>query len=193
MDDFGTEQSCLSLLHKLPIDTIKLDRSFIRAMDGEPGVLPIIQAIVSMAHSLGKRALSPKQSNTLVRCPIWSGWETWTFRDFCSAGPSRPRKFRPISCDGATGSRCRKPFSVPPRGGVGRNEHRAAVRFLRRGLLEAQVRSERAIALAGNRPFVRIFQRSGLASRLQLCDTGFLSFPPAVVGVSLALPPPLPL
>jgi diguanylate cyclase (GGDEF)-like protein len=58
LDDFGTEQSCLSLLHKLPIDTIKLDRSFIRAMDGEPGVLPIIQAIVSMAHSLGKRVVA---------------------------------------------------------------------------------------------------------------------------------------
>jgi diguanylate cyclase (GGDEF)-like protein len=58
LDDFGTEQSCLSLLHKLPIDTIKLDRSFIRAMDGEPGVLPIIQAIVSMAQSLGKRVVA---------------------------------------------------------------------------------------------------------------------------------------
>jgi diguanylate cyclase (GGDEF)-like protein len=58
LDDFGTEQSCLSLLHKLPIDTIKLDRSFIRAMDGEPSVLPIIQAIVSMAHSLGKRVVA---------------------------------------------------------------------------------------------------------------------------------------
>jgi diguanylate cyclase (GGDEF)-like protein len=58
LDDFGTEQSCLSLLHKLPIDTIKLDRSFIRAMDGEPGVLPIIQAIVSMAYSLGKRVVA---------------------------------------------------------------------------------------------------------------------------------------
>jgi EAL domain-containing protein (putative c-di-GMP-specific phosphodiesterase class I) len=58
LDDFGTEQSCLSLLHKLPIDTIKLDRSFIRAMDSEPGVFPIIQAIVSMAHSLGKRVVA---------------------------------------------------------------------------------------------------------------------------------------
>ena len=58
LDDFGTEQSCLSLLHKLPIDTIKLDRSFIRAMDDEPGVLPIVQAIVSMAHSLGKRVVA---------------------------------------------------------------------------------------------------------------------------------------
>src|SRR5262249_21176699 len=47
LDDFGTEQSCLSLLHKLPIDTIKLDHSFIHAMDNEPRVLPVIRAITS--------------------------------------------------------------------------------------------------------------------------------------------------
>ena len=58
LDDFGTEQSCLSLLHKLPIDTIKLDHSFIRAADNEPRVLPIIRAIVSMAQSLGKRVVA---------------------------------------------------------------------------------------------------------------------------------------
>lgn len=58
LDDFGTEQFCLSLLHKLPIDTIKLDHSFIRAMDDEPRVLPIIQAIVYMARSLGKRVIA---------------------------------------------------------------------------------------------------------------------------------------
>ena len=58
LDDFGTGQSCLSLLHRLPVDTIKLDRSFIRAMDDEPRVLPVIQAIVSMAHSLGKRVIA---------------------------------------------------------------------------------------------------------------------------------------
>src|SRR6185437_1644382 len=58
LDDFGTEQSCLGLLHKLPIDTIKLDHSFVRAMDDEPRVLPIIQAIVYMARSLGKRVIA---------------------------------------------------------------------------------------------------------------------------------------
>jgi diguanylate cyclase (GGDEF)-like protein len=58
LDDFGTEQSCLSLVHKLPIDTIKLDRSFIRAMDDEPQVLPVIRAIVSMARDLGKRVIA---------------------------------------------------------------------------------------------------------------------------------------
>ena len=58
LDDFGTEQSCLGLLHKLPIDTIKLDHSFIRAMDDEPRVVPIVQAIVYMATSLGKRVIA---------------------------------------------------------------------------------------------------------------------------------------
>ena len=58
LDDFGTEQSCLSLLHRLPIDTLKLDHSFIRAMDDDPRVLPIIRAIVSMAESLGKRVIA---------------------------------------------------------------------------------------------------------------------------------------
>ena len=58
LDDFGTGQSSLSLLHKLPIDTIKLDRSFIVAMDDEPEVLPIIQAISFMARRLGKRIVA---------------------------------------------------------------------------------------------------------------------------------------
>ena len=64
LDDFGTEQSCLSALHKLPIDTIKLDRSFISAMDTEAEVIPIIQAIVSMARSLGKRVVAEAIEHT---------------------------------------------------------------------------------------------------------------------------------
>lgn len=58
LDDFGTGQSSLSLLHKLPIDTIKLDRSFIIAMDDEPAVLPIVEAITLMARRLGKRIVA---------------------------------------------------------------------------------------------------------------------------------------
>ncbi len=58
IDDFGTGHSCLSMLHRLPIDTIKLDRSFIRAMQSEPKVLPVIRAVSEMARSLGKRVLA---------------------------------------------------------------------------------------------------------------------------------------
>jgi diguanylate cyclase (GGDEF)-like protein len=58
LDDFGTGQSSLSMLHKLPIDTIKLDRSFIGAVDEDPKVWPIIKAISFMAESLGKRIVA---------------------------------------------------------------------------------------------------------------------------------------
>ena len=51
IDDFGTGHSSLSALHQLPIDTLKIDRSFIARMDTD-GV-EIVRAIVAMARSLG--------------------------------------------------------------------------------------------------------------------------------------------
>ncbi len=58
IDDFGMEHSCLGVLHKLPIDTLKIDRSFVRAMKTEPAVVHTIQAIVQMANSLNKRIVA---------------------------------------------------------------------------------------------------------------------------------------
>ena len=64
LDDFGTGQSSLSLLHRLPIDTIKIDRSFIKAMETEPNVLPVIQAITYMAKCLNKRVVAEGMETT---------------------------------------------------------------------------------------------------------------------------------
>jgi diguanylate cyclase (GGDEF)-like protein len=58
IDDFGTGYSALSVLHRLPVDTIKIDRSFILAIEKEPNVLSIIEAISYMARSLGKRVVA---------------------------------------------------------------------------------------------------------------------------------------
>lgn len=58
LDDFGTGQSSLSALHRLPVDSIKIDRTFVSAMEKEPAVLPVVRAIASMAHSLGKRIVA---------------------------------------------------------------------------------------------------------------------------------------
>lgn len=54
IDDFGTGYSSLSTLLHVPIDTIKIDRSFTSTMESDPKALQIVNAIVKMAASLGK-------------------------------------------------------------------------------------------------------------------------------------------
>ena len=53
LDDFGTGFSSLSYLTSFPIDTLKIDRSFVRAMGGDPRSLKIVRAINQLAHGIG--------------------------------------------------------------------------------------------------------------------------------------------
>lgn len=52
MDDFGTGYSSLSYLQSYPVNTIKIDRSFVDALGREKSALSIIRAIIALANSL---------------------------------------------------------------------------------------------------------------------------------------------
>lgn len=85
IDDFGTGYSSLAYLHQLPIDTLKIDRSFIMDL-GEQDLkverkTAVIRSITSLAHSLGLRVVAEGvetqlQRNYLhgLRCQVMQGF-----------------------------------------------------------------------------------------------------------------------
>jgi diguanylate cyclase (GGDEF)-like protein len=52
MDDFGTQYSSLSCLHQFPLNTIKIDRAFIRNLAERRDYAAVVHAIVTLAHNL---------------------------------------------------------------------------------------------------------------------------------------------
>ena len=89
LDDFGTGYSSLSYLHRLPIDVLKIDRSFIREIDSPSGTLPLVHSIVDLAHNLGLSAIA-------------EGVERW----------SQHALLRSVDCDVAQGFLLSRPLSA---------------------------------------------------------------------------------
>ena len=58
IDDFGTGYSSLNYLNRFPIDTLKIDKSFVQEMSINPDDNAIISAIISLAHNLNLQVIA---------------------------------------------------------------------------------------------------------------------------------------
>jgi EAL domain-containing protein (putative c-di-GMP-specific phosphodiesterase class I) len=92
IDDFGTGHSSLSSLRDLPLDSIKIDPSFVAALSTDPNAAAIVGALVELGHALGLTVVA-------------EGVET----------DSQLARLRDLGCDGAQGFLFSKPL---PEAGV---------------------------------------------------------------------------
>ncbi|MFX8381783.1 EAL domain-containing protein, partial [Acinetobacter baumannii] len=58
IDDFGTGHSSLAYLSQLPVDTLKIDRSFVTDIDGSDVKMRMIRAILGIATALGLETIA---------------------------------------------------------------------------------------------------------------------------------------
>jgi diguanylate cyclase (GGDEF)-like protein len=81
IDDFGTGYSSLSYLHKLPIDAIKLDKSFVQSIDSDHLAFRLVHAMIGVAQGLGLKVVAEgveteEQRQVLVNagCGLMQGY-----------------------------------------------------------------------------------------------------------------------
>ncbi len=81
MDDFGTGYSSLSYLTRLPLDEIKIDRSFIRNLPDNPNDAVVVETIINLSSSLNLKIIAEGVENQAQKsflqehgCPVFQGY-----------------------------------------------------------------------------------------------------------------------
>lgn len=96
VDDFGTGYSSLSRLHELPIDAIKIDRSFVAGLDA--GASAIIEGAILIARRFGLNTIA-EGVETLSQAVILNGLGVDCFQGYFIAGPQAVARLAPVTPD----------------------------------------------------------------------------------------------
>lgn len=103
IDDFGTGYSSLTYLKRLPLELLKIDRSFITDVPGESDDETLLETIINMAHSLGFRVVAEGVETERQRSFL-EGLGCDELQGFLLARPQPPERLLAVLARGQEGS-----------------------------------------------------------------------------------------
>lgn len=100
LDDFGTGYSSLSYLRRLPVDAVKLDRSFVAGIGVDPEDTAIVSAVVELAAALGKESVA-EGVETAEQCELLRALGCGYGQGYLFSRPVPAEELRPMLLSGA--------------------------------------------------------------------------------------------
>ena len=92
IDDFGTGYSSMSYLKQLPVDILKIDKSFVDELEKDDGSRLIAHAIISLSHILGKMVVA-EGVETAGQLELLRKWECDAIQGHYFSPPLSPKDF----------------------------------------------------------------------------------------------------
>jgi diguanylate cyclase (GGDEF)-like protein len=99
VDDFGTGYSSLSYLQKFPVDTVKIDQSFVRQISSEDDDTTIVKAVIGMARGLKLRVIA-EGVETLEEVAFLRAYRCEEAQGYYFSRPVPPQQFAMLLRDG---------------------------------------------------------------------------------------------